>query len=97
MTNDQLGSYYMAHNGHRCLYYIHRLWNTTSLSEGFASRIDPAGKIYVSWKIDETEAYTPTLAEARDEVIKAIQIKEARKLAREAAEAEKAQIALGHR
>jgi hypothetical protein len=47
---------------------------------------DPAGKIYVSWKIDETEAYTPTLAEARDEVVMAIRTKEARKLARAAAE-----------
>lgn len=47
---------------------------------------DPAGKIYVSWKIEETEAYTPTLAEARDEVVMAIRRKEARKLARAAAD-----------
>lgn len=43
---------------------------------------DPAGKIYVSWKIAETEAYTPTLDEVRDEVVMAIRMKEARELAK---------------
>ena len=47
---------------------------------------DQTGKIYVSWKTAETEAYTPTLAEARDEVIMAIRSREARKLACAAAE-----------
>ncbi len=47
---------------------------------------DQTGKSYVSWKTDETEAYTPSLDEAREEVIMAIRTQEARKLAREAAE-----------
>ncbi len=53
---------------------------------------DQTGKIYVSWKIEEKEAHTPTLDEVRDEVILAIRTQEARKLALEAAQqlAEKA-------
>jgi hypothetical protein len=47
---------------------------------------DPAGKIYVSWKVAETQAYTPSLDEVRDEVIIAVRTKEARELARAAAE-----------
>ncbi len=47
---------------------------------------DPAGKIYVTWKTSETEAYTPTLDEVRGEVVMAVRMKEARKLAQEAAE-----------
>jgi chemotaxis protein histidine kinase CheA len=48
---------------------------------------DPAGKIYISWKIEETEAYTPSLDEVRDEVVMALRMKEARVLATEAAQA----------
>jgi hypothetical protein len=47
---------------------------------------DPAGKIYVTWKTSETEAYTPTLDEVRGEVVLALRMKEARKLAQAAAE-----------
>jgi hypothetical protein len=47
----------------------------------------PAGKQYVAWKVDETAAYTPSLEQVRDEVILAIRTAEARRLAREAAEA----------
>ncbi len=47
----------------------------------------PAQKEYVSWKVDETEAYTPTLEEVRGEVVMAIRTKEARELARKAADA----------
>lgn len=52
-------------------------------------------KQYVAWKIDETPAYTPSLDEVRDEVVMAIRTKEARKLAREAAEAIVAQVKQG--
>ncbi|KAA1259457.1 hypothetical protein LF1_19900 [Rubripirellula obstinata] len=48
---------------------------------------DQKGKIYVSWKTDETQAKTPTLDEARDDVIMAIRMQEARELAK--AEAQK--------
>ncbi|TWU60138.1 hypothetical protein Poly51_04120 [Rubripirellula tenax] len=46
---------------------------------------DQAGKMYVTWKTEETEAYTPSLDEVRDEVVLAIRTQEARKLATEAA------------
>ncbi|QDT06377.1 hypothetical protein K227x_47860 [Rubripirellula lacrimiformis] len=46
---------------------------------------DQSGKIYVTWKTEETEAYTPTLDQVRDEVVMAIRLDEARKLATEAA------------
>ncbi len=46
----------------------------------------PAGKQYVSWKIEETEAYIPTLEEVYEEVVMVIRTQEARKFAREAAE-----------
>ncbi|TWU35862.1 hypothetical protein [Novipirellula artificiosorum] len=42
---------------------------------------DRAGRIYVSWKNDQTDAYTPELDEVRAEVIEAIRFQEARKLA----------------
>ncbi len=48
---------------------------------------DQSGKSYVSWKIDSKDEYIPELDEVREEVIMAIRMKEARKLAREAAEA----------
>ena len=41
-----------------------------------------SGKTYVAWKTEETEAYTPTLDEVRDEVVMAIRTEEARELAR---------------
>ncbi len=47
---------------------------------------DQSGKSYVSWKTDETEAYSPELDEVREEVIMAIRTREARQLAREFAE-----------
>ena len=47
---------------------------------------DQKGKIYVSWKTDETEAKTPSLDEARDDVIMAIRMQEARELAKAAAQ-----------
>ncbi|TWU35291.1 hypothetical protein Q31b_53870 [Novipirellula aureliae] len=47
---------------------------------------DQGGKIFVSWKINETEAYTPKLEEVREEVIAFIRLREARKLAVAAAE-----------
>lgn len=47
---------------------------------------DQQGKIYVSWKVDETEARTPTLDEAREDVIMAIRMQEARELAKQAAQ-----------
>ncbi|TWU47757.1 hypothetical protein [Rubripirellula reticaptiva] len=46
---------------------------------------DQSGKIYVTWKVEETEAYTPSLDEVRDEVVMAIRMEEARKLAKAAA------------
>jgi len=54
-----------------------------------------SAKEYVAWKIDETPAYTPPLDEVRDEVVMAIRTKEARKLAREAAEAIVQQVKQG--
>lgn len=48
---------------------------------------DQRGKIYITWKTEETEAYTPNLDQVRDEVIMAIRMEEARDLAE--AEAEK--------
>lgn len=45
-----------------------------------------SGKTYVSWKVAETEASTPTLAEAREDVIKYLRMKEAKELAQTAAE-----------
>ncbi len=45
------------------------------------------GRFFISWKVSEKDASIPTLAEARDEVILAIRMDAARKLA--AAEAEK--------
>ncbi|TWT80901.1 hypothetical protein CA13_23470 [Planctomycetes bacterium CA13] len=47
---------------------------------------DRAGRIYVSWKTSESEAYTPKLEEVREEVIAEIRMQEARKLAVAAAE-----------
>ncbi len=47
---------------------------------------DQAGKIYVAWKTDEKEAYTPSLEEVRDEVVMAIRMKQARELATVAAD-----------
>ncbi|WP_372721833.1 hypothetical protein [Novipirellula sp.] len=46
---------------------------------------DRGGKTYISWKIDEQKAYTPKLEEVRDEVIAAVRLSEARKLAMDAA------------
>lgn len=46
---------------------------------------DQSGKIYVTWKVEETEAFTPSLDEVRDEVVMAIRLEEARKLAQAAA------------
>ncbi len=46
---------------------------------------DQSGKVYVSWKTEETEAYTPTLDEVRDEVVMAIRMEKARELATQAA------------
>lgn len=43
---------------------------------------DQKGKIYVSWKTDETQAKTPSLDEAREDVIMAIRMQEARELAK---------------
>tara|TARA_R110002049_G_scaffold47902_3_gene138524 strand:+ start:47255 stop:49927 length:2673 start_codon:yes stop_codon:yes gene_type:complete len=40
------------------------------------------GKVYVSWKTEEKDAYTPSLDEVRDEVVMAIRMEEARDLAR---------------
>ena len=40
------------------------------------------GRVYVSWKTAENEAYTPTLDEVRDEVVQAIRMEEAREIAR---------------
>ena len=45
-----------------------------------------ARKSYVSWKIDEAEAYSPDLDECKEEVIQAIRMSEARDLARSAAD-----------
>ena len=42
--------------------------------------------MYVSWKVDEKEGYVPDLDEVRGEVIEAIRVQQARKLARVAAE-----------
>ncbi|TWT49252.1 hypothetical protein Pla22_44450 [Rubripirellula amarantea] len=56
---------------------------------------DERGKIYVSWKTSETEAYTPTLDEVRDEVVDAIRTEEARELAKAAAEELAAKAAEG--
>ncbi|MBL6725859.1 MAG: hypothetical protein ISQ09_12295 [Rubripirellula sp.] len=42
---------------------------------------------YLAWKIEETAAYTPELDEVRDEVVMAIRVREARKLAVQAAQA----------
>jgi hypothetical protein len=42
---------------------------------------------YLTWKIEQVAAYTPTLEEVKDEVVMAIRLKEARKLAVQAAEA----------
>jgi hypothetical protein len=47
---------------------------------------DQQGKIYVSWKTQETEAKTPSLDEVREDVIMAIRMQEARELAKAAAE-----------
>ncbi len=44
------------------------------------------GKVYVSWKVDDREAYTPSLDEATDEVVKYLRMKEARGLAQTAAD-----------
>ncbi|GAA5505546.1 hypothetical protein [Novipirellula caenicola] len=46
---------------------------------------DRGGKTYISWKIDERKAYTPKLEEVREEVIAAVRLSEARKLAMDAA------------
>jgi len=45
-----------------------------------------SGKTFVSWKVGETEASTPTLAEAREDVINHLRRKEAKDLAQTAAE-----------
>ena len=45
-----------------------------------------SGRTYVTWKTSEKEAYAPQLDEVRGEVIKFIRTREARKLARAAAE-----------
>ena len=42
---------------------------------------------YLTWKTEETEAYTPELDEVRDEVVDAIRVAQARELAKQAAEA----------
>ena len=47
---------------------------------------DQKGKMFISWKTEETQAYTPTLDQARDEVVMAIRVQEARELAKAAAE-----------
>ena len=46
---------------------------------------DRGGKTYISWKTNERKAYTPKLDEVRDEVIAAVRLSEARKLAMDAA------------
>jgi hypothetical protein len=45
-----------------------------------------SGNTYLSWKTEAREAYTPTLDEVRDEVIRFLRMKEARELAQAAAE-----------
>ena len=57
-----------------------------TLFSGVRTADDQRGKIYISWKTSEKEPYTPTLDEARDEVVMAIRTQEARDLARKAAE-----------
>lgn len=47
---------------------------------------DPDFQEFVSWKIDEVQAYTPPLEDVRDEVIDAWKTRRARDLARDAAE-----------
>ena len=48
---------------------------------------DPmAGKIYVSWKVDDRQAYTPSLEEVTDEVVRYLRMKEAKALAQAEAE-----------
>lgn len=47
---------------------------------------DQGGLTYISWKTEEKEAYTPTLDEVKDEVIKAARTIEARDLALAAAQ-----------
>ena len=42
---------------------------------------------YLTWKVEEVAAYTPTLEEVKDEVVMEIRLQEARKLAVQAAEA----------
>ncbi len=44
------------------------------------------GNVFVSWKTDDREAFTPSLAEAKEEVIQYIRMKEARGLAQDAAD-----------
>ncbi|MEM8667931.1 MAG: hypothetical protein AAGG48_10470 [Planctomycetota bacterium] len=58
--------------------------------------VDPGrNRQYVSWKIEEAEAYVPTEEEARSEIVFAIRQREARKFAEEAAEAIAKQIREG--
>ncbi len=45
-----------------------------------------AGESYVFWKLEERQAYVPTLAEARDEVVATLRRQKARELAKEAAD-----------
>ena len=45
-----------------------------------------AQKSYLTWKVEETEAFTPELDEARDEVIRFIRSTKAREIAKKAAE-----------
>lgn len=45
-----------------------------------------AGVSYISWKTEDVEAYVPELDEVRDEVIEVIRMREARTLAKAAAE-----------
>ncbi|MCD0461223.1 prolipoprotein diacylglyceryl transferase [Roseiconus lacunae] len=54
-----------------------------------------AERHYLTWKTDETEAYTPELDDIRDEVVQAIRIKEARVLAEQEAKAIAKQISEG--
>ena len=49
-------------------------------------------RFFVTWKTEEKEAYEPTLEECRSEVVQAIRITEARKLARAAADEMVAQL-----
>ncbi len=60
------------------------------------STVDMEGqKSYVSWKIQEKKSYIPELDECREEVIQAVRMNEARKLARAAADEIVAKVAAG--